>query len=65
MKPGKLREIHAVRRRIQRRVEKIGWAKYPEELNSRPSLLAEPALLALGERRGKDYGTRQARERSS
>ena len=42
-----VREIHAVRRRIQRRAEKIGWAKYLENLNSRPSLLSEPAPLAL------------------
>ena len=45
--PEAAREIHAVRRRIQRRAEKIGWAKYPEGLNSRPSLVAEPAPLPL------------------
>jgi hypothetical protein len=56
--PEAVREIHAVRRRIQRRAEKIGWANYLEELNSRPSLVAETAPLALGERPGKDYGSR-------
>ena len=50
-----VREIHAVRRRIQRRAEKIGWARYLEEINSRPSLLTQPAPLALRERPGKDY----------
>ena len=56
--PEAVREIHAIRRRIQRRAEKIGWVKYLEELNSRPSLLAEPVPLALRERPGKDYGSR-------
>ena len=56
--PEAVREIHAVRRRIQRRAEKIGWAKYLEELNSRPSLLTEPAPLASKERPRKDYGSR-------
>jgi hypothetical protein len=28
LEPEAVREIHAVRRRIQRRAEKIGWAKY-------------------------------------
>ena len=56
--PEAVREIHAVRRKIQRRAEKIGWAKYLEEINSRPSLFAEPAPLALRERRGKDYSAR-------
>lgn len=56
--PEAVREIHAIRRRIQRRAEKIGWAKYLEKLNSRPSLVAEPAPLALKERPRKDYGSR-------
>ncbi len=56
--PEAVREIHAVRRRIQRRAEKIGWANYLEQLNSRPSLLTESAVLALRERPGKDYGSR-------
>ena len=33
-----------------RRAEKIGWARYLEEINSRPSLLTEAAPLAPGER---------------
>ena len=49
-KPEAVREIHAVGRRIQHGAGKIGWAKYLEELTSRPSLLAEPAPLALRER---------------
>jgi hypothetical protein len=53
--PDAVREIHAVRRRIQRRAEKIGWARYLEEINSRPSFLTEPVPLALRERPGKDY----------
>ena len=57
-KPEAVREIHAVRRRIQRRAEKIGWARYLEEINSRPSLLTEPAPLALRERPGNDYHSR-------
>ena len=56
--PEAVKEIHAVRRRIQRRAEKIGWARYLEEINSRPSLLAEPAPLALRERPEKDYNSR-------
>jgi hypothetical protein len=56
--PEAVREIHAVRRRIQRRAEKIGWVKYLEEINSRPSLVAEPEPLALRERPGKDYNSK-------
>ena len=56
--PEAVREIHAVRRRIQRRAEKVGWAKYLDEINSRPSLVTEPAPLALRERPGKDYYSR-------
>jgi hypothetical protein len=56
--PEAVREIHTIRRRIQRRAEKIGWAKYLEKLNSRPSLMTEPTPLALKERSGKDYGSR-------
>ncbi len=56
--PEAVREIHTVRRRIQRRAEKIGWGRYLEEINSRPSLLTEPAPLALRERPGKDYHSR-------
>jgi hypothetical protein len=56
--PEAVREIHTVRRRIQRRAEKIGWARYLEQLNSRPSLVTEPAPLALKERPGKAYGPR-------
>jgi hypothetical protein len=56
--PEAVREIHAVRRRIQRRAERIGWAKYLEEINSCPSLITEPAPLALRERPGKDYRSR-------
>ena len=48
--PEAVREIHAVRRRIQRRAEKIGWPRYLEEINSRPSLVTAPAQLALNER---------------
>jgi hypothetical protein len=56
--PEAVREIHAVRRRIQRRAEKIGWARYLEEINSRPSLLTDPARLALRERPARDYHSR-------
>jgi hypothetical protein len=56
--PEAVREIHAVRRRIQRRAEKVGWARYLEEINSRPRLLTESAPLALRERPGKDYHSR-------
>ena len=56
--PEAVREIHAVRRRIQHRAEKIGWARYLEQLNSRPSLVTEPAPQALREGPGKGYGPR-------
>jgi hypothetical protein len=56
--PEAVREIHAVRRRIQRRAEKIGWARYLEGINSRPSLVTEPAPLALRDRPRKDYRSR-------
>lgn len=56
--PEAVREIHAVRRRMQRRAERIGWAKYLEEINSRPSLVTEPAPLALRERPARDYHSR-------
>jgi len=56
--PEAVREIHAIRRRIQRRAGKIGWAKYLVELNLRPGLLPDPTALALRERPGKGYGSR-------
>ena len=56
--PEAVREIHAVRRRIQRRAEKIGWARYLEGINSRPSLVTEPAPLALKDRPRKEYHAR-------
>ena len=56
--PEAVREIHAIRRRIQRRLENIGWARYLQEVNSRPSLLTEPAPFALKKRPGKDYHSR-------
>ena len=58
LEPEAVREIHAARRRIQRRAEKIGWSRYLEEINSCPSLLIEPAPLALREQPGKDYHSR-------
>src|ERR1017187_7567050 len=36
------------------RAEKIGWARYLEEINSRPSLVTESGPLALREPPGKD-----------
>lgn len=56
--PEAVREIHAVRRKIQRRAEKIGWARYLQGINSRPSFLTEPAPFALRERPEKDYHSR-------
>ena len=56
--PEAVREIHAIRRKIQRRAEKVGWAKYLEELNSRPSLVTEPGPLMLREHSGKNYRSR-------
>ena len=56
--PEAVREIHAVRRSIQRRAEKIGWARYLEGINSRPSLVTEPGPLTLRERPRKDYNSR-------
>ena len=56
--PEAVREIHAVRRIIQRRAEKIGWATYLEEINTRPSLVTESGPLALREQPGKDYPSR-------
>jgi hypothetical protein len=55
--PAAVREIHAVRRRIQRRAEELGWSMYLMEINSRPSLLTEAAPLALRERPVKDYNS--------
>ena len=51
-----LRDVLATHRMFA--AEKIGWARYLEEINSRPSLLAEPAPLALRERPEKDYNSR-------
>jgi len=56
--PRAVREVHAWRRKIQRRAEKIGWAKYMEELNARPSLIAGPEPMVLRERPTKEYGSR-------
>ena len=55
--PQAVKEIHWVRRKIQRRAEKIGWPKYIEELNARQSLIAEPEPMVLKER-PKGYGPR-------
>src|ERR1035441_10206613 len=54
--PAAVREIHAVRRQIQRRAGKIGWARDLAALHLRPVWVREPAPLALRERPGKDYG---------
>ena len=56
--PEAVREIHAVRSRIQRRAEKIGWARYLEEINARPSLVSESGPLVLREQPGKNYPSR-------
>ena len=45
--PSAVREVHAWRRKLQRRAEKIGWAKYLEELNARPGLLTKTELMVL------------------
>ena len=57
--PEAVREIHAIRRKIQRRAEKIGWSRYLQEISSRPGLISEPAPLALRERPAKADRSRQ------
>ena len=56
--PKTLKELHDIRRTIQRAAEKVGWDKYLAELNQRPSLL-EPrrSPVAVRERPAK-YKTR-------
>ncbi|MBI4026012.1 MAG: hypothetical protein HY360_13585 [Verrucomicrobia bacterium] len=39
--PKVLKELHAIRRKIQRVAEKAGWEKYLADLNQRPSLLGQ------------------------
>jgi len=39
--PKVLKELHAIRRKIQRAAENVGWEKYLADLNERPSLLGQ------------------------
>jgi hypothetical protein len=50
--PEALREMNLPRRRFQRPPDRIGWGRYLQELNSRRSVLAEPAPLGARERTG-------------
>ncbi len=52
--PKAVKEVHAWRRKLQRRAEKVGWKKYLADLNERPSLL-EPrqSTTAVRERPSK------------
>ncbi len=56
--PSAVREVHAWRRKIQRRAEKIGWARYLEELNARPSLFPKAEPMVLRDRPARDYGSK-------
>lgn len=56
--PKPVKQIHSIRRKIQNRAEKIGWENYLKEINSRPSLLAEPQSMVLKESPKKQYGSR-------
>jgi hypothetical protein len=57
--PEVLKELHRVRRSIQRRAEKVGWTRYLEELNARPSVLGTTKRLAVHERPKKEYASRK------
>ncbi len=56
--PKAVREVHVWRRKVQGRAEKIGWRKYLEQLNARPSLFTEAEPLVLKERPKREYGGR-------
>jgi competence CoiA-like predicted nuclease len=50
-----LKELHDIRRRIQKRAERVGWEKYLEELNKRPALWVEKRVSVVREKPTK-YG---------
>ena len=56
--PKAVREVHRWRERIQKQAEKIGWDRYLQQINSRPSLLAEAEPMVLKEE-PKKYGDRR------
>jgi hypothetical protein len=54
--PKAVKEVHAWRRKIQKKAEKIGWDKYLKQINSRAAAwLEKPAVVR--ERPGKKYGS--------
>lgn len=57
--PKVLKELHRVRRSIQQRAEKVGWTRYLEELNARPSILGTAKPATVRERPKRDYGSRK------
>ena len=59
IEPNVLKELHRVRRSIQRRAEKVGWTRYLEELNARPNMIGTTKRLAVHERPKKEYGCRK------
>ena len=56
--PRALKELHDIRRQIQRQAEKVGWERYLEDLNKKPGWLVGKAKRAkraavVRERRAK------------
>ena len=51
-----LKELHNIRRKIQKRAENVGWETYLKELNQRPALWAEKQVSVVREKPGRKYG---------
>lgn len=58
IQPNVLKELHRVRRGIQRRAEKVGWARYLEELNTRPNMIGTTKHLTVQEHPKREDGAR-------
>ncbi len=56
--PAAVNEVHAWRRKIQKKAEKIGWENYLKELNSRPPLWVQKPATTVRERPAKKYRAR-------
>jgi hypothetical protein len=59
--PAAVKEVHAWRRKIQKKAEKIGWHNYLKELNKRAAHWLEKPdgkVPVVKESPGKKYGAR-------
>lgn len=54
--PRAVKEVRAWRQKIQKHAKKVGWEKYLEELNKRPSHWVEKPVSVVREKPRKKYG---------